>query len=187
VAAQSGISSLIDRSQTSFTIIEENNVKVEYKLIRLIKFTSERRMMSMVVEDSAGKLFVFSKGADSAILPLIADIGSEFYVKTVEHMEKYAEQGMRTLVFAFSCLDLKRSEVENFEDNYFERNLTLIAATGVEDMLQEDVHKCITDFQEAGVRTWIVTGDKNSTAKCIGYTSGVFSPERNIVTIDDMF
>jgi len=53
---------------------------------------------------------------------------------------------MRTLVFASRILDLKRSEVEDFEDSYFERKLTLIAVTGVEDMLQEDVHKCITDF-----------------------------------------
>jgi len=37
------------------------------------------------------------------------------------------------------------------------------------------------------VRTWIVTGDKNSTAKSIGYTSGVFSAERNIVPVDDLF
>ena len=44
-------------------------------------------MMSIIVEDSAGKLFIFSKGADSAILPLIDDIGSEVYLKTVEHLE----------------------------------------------------------------------------------------------------
>ena len=35
------------------------------------------------------------------------------------------------------------------------------------------------------MRTWIVTGDKNSTAKCIGFTSGVFSAERPIVAIDE--
>ena len=45
-------------------------------------------------------------------------------------------------------------------------------------MLQEDVKKCIVDFQEAGTKTWIVTGDKNSTAKSIGFTSGVFVHER---------
>ena len=53
-------------------------------------------------------------------------------------------------------------------------------------MLQEDVKKCITDFQAAGINTWIVTGDKNSTAKCIGYTSGVFAPDRNIVELDNV-
>jgi len=69
-------------------IVEEaTKVKIVYKIIRIIKFTSERRMMSIIVEDSAGKLLVFSKGADSAILPLIDDIGSEVYHRTVEHME----------------------------------------------------------------------------------------------------
>ena len=37
------------------------------------------------------------------------------------------------------------------------------------------------------MRTWIVTGDKNSTAKCIGFTSGVFSRDRKIVQVDDVF
>lgn len=46
--------------------------------------------------------------------------------------------------------------------------------------------KCIVDFQEAGVKTWIVTGDKNSTAKSIGFTSGVFNPHRSIIQIDDI-
>ena len=50
-------------------------------------------------------------------------------------------------------------------------------------MLQDDVQKCIKDFQNAGIRTWIVTGDKNSTAKCIGYTSSVFSHKKEMIQI----
>jgi len=37
-------------------------------------------MMTMVVANPAGKLFVFAKGADSAILPLIADQTSRVYL-----------------------------------------------------------------------------------------------------------
>ena len=51
-------------------------------------------------------MYVFSKGADTAILPLIKDQqDGEAYRATCEHVESFAEQGMRTLVFAFKELD----------------------------------------------------------------------------------
>jgi magnesium-transporting ATPase (P-type) len=39
-----------------------------------------------------------------------------------------------------------------------------LGVTGVEDLLQDDVKKCIVDFKEAGMRVWILTGDKDATA-----------------------
>lgn len=32
------------------------------------------------------------------------------------------------------------------DDTFFESDLVLLGATGVEDMLQDDVKKCIVDF-----------------------------------------
>ena len=69
-------------------------------------------MMSVVVSDSDGKLFVFSKGAETAILPLVADKEASTFTNTIEHIERFAEQGMRTLVFAFKQID----RVENIEE-----------------------------------------------------------------------
>ena len=63
-------------------------------------------------------------------------------------------------------------------DKYFETEMELLGCSGVEDLLQDDVKKSITDFHEAGIRTWIVTGDKNSTARSIGHTAGVFMQGR---------
>ena len=149
-------------------------------------------MMSVVVSEEAttGELYVFSKGADIAILPLIADKESEAYRNTCEQVERFAEQGMRTLVFAYKRLqldtDFNSNEIEDFDDDFFEQNLSLLGVTGVEDMLQDEVQKCVKDFQDAGICTWIVTGDKNSTAKCIGYTSNVFSRDKSIIQIDTL-
>lgn len=60
-----------------------------------------RRMMTMVVQDSSGNVFAFSKGADSAILPKARDQSGELYERTVAQMESFAERGMRTLVYAY--------------------------------------------------------------------------------------
>ena len=55
-----------------------------------------------------------------------------------------------------------------------ESDLRLLGVTGVEDVLQEDVVKCVRDFQEAGIKVWMITGDKGDTAQQIGYSCGLF-------------
>lgn len=171
---------LADRTQASI-VVKEGIVESTYRIVRHIKFDPVRRMMTMVVEDSSGRITAFSKGADSAILPRICDQTSELYKKTVDHMESFAAGGMRTLVFA--CKELSSADsanVASLPDEYFETEMDLLGCSGVEDLLQDDVKKCITDFHEAGIGTWIVTGDKNSTARSIGHTAGVFTPGREI-------
>ena len=62
-----------------------------------------------------------------------------------------------------------------------ESELELLGITAVEDLLQDNVKKCITEFREAGVKTWILTGDKDATAKQIGLSCGVLHPDRKVV------
>lgn len=50
-----------------------------------------------------------------------------------------------------------------------ECNLQLVGVTGVEDLLQENVTQCIEDFRDAGIKVWMLTGDKGATAKEIAY------------------
>merc|ERR1719469_1824696 len=68
-------------------------------------------------------------------------------------------------------LDLPVAEIEC--------DLTLLAATAVEDLLQENVKECIVDFRQAGISVWMLTGDKGLTAKEIGVSCGLIPPERN--------
>jgi magnesium-transporting ATPase (P-type) len=52
----------------------------------------------------------------------------------------------------------------------FERGLVLLGATAVEDRLQDNVPETINDLQEAGIKIWMLTGDKLETAENIGYS-----------------
>jgi len=56
-----------------------------------------------------------------------------------------------------------------------ESDITLLGATGIEDLLQDDVKKCIEDFKLAGIKVWMLTGDKGLTAKQIGISCGIVS------------
>lgn len=55
------------------------------------------------------------------------------------------------------------------EDNW-ERELTLIGATAIEDRLQDQVPETIEFMRNANIKVWVLTGDKTDTAKNIGFS-----------------
>jgi len=57
-----------------------------------------------------------------------------------------------------------------------ERNLTVLGATGVEDQLQEGVPETLQALQAAGIRVWMITGDKVETAVNVGISCGLVTP-----------
>lgn len=61
-----------------------------------------------------------------------------------------------------------------------ERDLEILGVSGLADKLQEDVRSCISDFIDAGIKVWIVTGDKDSTARSIGYECGILDNSRKM-------
>jgi P-type E1-E2 ATPase len=50
-----------------------------------------------------------------------------------------------------------------------ERDLILLGATAIEDKLQEGVPQCIETLRKAGIKIWVLTGDKLETAINIAY------------------
>lgn len=44
----------------------------------------------------------------------------------------------------------------------------MLGATAIEDKLQEGVPEIIEDFRRAGIKVWMLTGDKKETAENIG-------------------
>lgn len=85
---------------------EENNVQVDikgkiknFKLLNIIEFTSARKRMTVIVKTEEGKIKVMCKGADSIIIPRLKE-GSPILTKTLKYLDKYAKQGLRTLLLA---------------------------------------------------------------------------------------
>lgn len=50
-----------------------------------------------------------------------------------------------------------------------EKDLILIGCTAIEDKLQEGVPACIETLSRAGIKMWVLTGDKMETAINIAY------------------
>ncbi|OMO51953.1 Cation-transporting P-type ATPase [Corchorus capsularis] len=182
-----------ERTQTSISLYELDPVSGEkvqrsYKLLNILEFSSSRKRMSVILRNEEGKLLLLCKGADSVMFARLAKNGQEFAQETKEHIDEYADAGLRTLVLAYRELDEEeyvefnekfteaknvvsadREEVIEEVVEKIEKDLILLGATAVEDKLQNGVPECIDKLAQAGIKIWVLTGDKMETAINIGF------------------
>lgn len=73
----------------------------------------------------------------------------------------------------------------NLQDE-IEDELEVVGATAIEDKLQQDVTETIQALKDAGIKVWVLTGDKIDTAINIGYSCGLLNNfmVKHIVTED---
>jgi phospholipid-translocating ATPase len=80
-------------------------------------------------------------------------------------------------------LDAARRQVNNRKDEVIkaeisiEQKLVLMGATAVEDKLQDGVVETIRDLKKAGIKIWVLTGDKLETAVSVATSCGLLSNE----------
>ena len=53
--------------------------------------------------------------------------------------------------------------------------MEFLCITGVEDKLQEDIKPSLENIRKAGIKVWMLTGDKVETAICIAISTGIKS------------
>lgn len=58
-----------------------------------------------------------------------------------------------------------------------EQNFTLLGSTAIEDKLQDEVEDTIKSLKSAGIKIWVLTGDKIETAINIGFSCGLLTNE----------
>ncbi|CAM6104300.1 unnamed protein product [Calypogeia fissa] len=181
------------RTQNSILVREyepslQRKVEREYKILNLLEFNSTRKRMSVVVKDETGQISIMCKGADSVIFERLGKAGKTYLETTKVHLAKYGDAGLRTL--ALSCRNIDEAEYTQWNavfvrakttiggdrdalldaaSELIEKDLILVGATAVEDKLQEGVPECIDRLALAGLKLWVLTGDKQETAINIGF------------------
>ena len=157
------------------------------------------------VEQREEAIHMFIKGADGVIIPACSSsvAACSFSVsnlnsvidQTQSIVNDYASQGFRTLVYGYKQLSRKEFDLFTYKleqakqsmvnrvkfvrEAYREleaKDIQLLGATAIEDKLQEDVAQTISKLGQAGITTWMVTGDKKETAVNLGYASGKYFP-----------
>lgn len=95
---------------------EENNMQISFKgaifkfrLMNILEFTSARKRMSVIVEDlQSGGYLLLTKGADSIVKERLNLAKSTFLPQTQVHVDRFAEEGLRTLFLAQKRLTEKQ-------------------------------------------------------------------------------
>ena len=54
----------------------------------------------------------------------------------------------------------------------------------MEDCLQESVPEAVEGLREAGIKLWVLTGDKEETAINIGYSSRLIEPNMELIHLN---
>jgi phospholipid-translocating ATPase len=65
----------------------------------------------------------------------------------------------------------------------YERELELLGSTAIEDRLQDGVPETISNLQMAGIKIWVLTGDKLETAVNIGFSCKLLTRKMFLIMI----
>uniref|UniRef100_A0A669C9D8 Phospholipid-transporting ATPase n=1 Tax=Oreochromis niloticus TaxID=8128 RepID=A0A669C9D8_ORENI len=185
---------LVNRDLTSLQLKTPSGQILSFYILQIFPFTSESKRMGIIVrEESTGDITFYMKGADVAMASIV-----QYNDWLEEECGNMAREGLRTLVVAKKCLS--EEQYQDFENRYnqaklsihdrtlkvaavvesLEREMELLCLTGVEDQLQADVRPTLELLRNAGIKIWMLTGDKLETATCIAKSSHLVSRNQDI-------
>lgn len=180
--------------------IEAEPERREYTILNVNEFNSSRKRMSIVCVNREGEYVLYCKGADNMML---ARAKVDAYTAAVnDHLRIFAGEGLRTLVLGRRVLT--EDEYRTYNDKYvdaatsldnredmldaaaesIEKDMTIVGVTAIEDKLQEGVPQTIYDLAQAGIKIWVLTGDREETAINIGHACRLINDKMKLVYIN---
>ena len=198
-----------DRKGMSLESVDTGRLAVRVCILEVFPFTSDGKRMGIIVQFldgsdksaagsiEAGEIWFYQKGADTVMTSIVA--ANDWLDEETANM---AREGLRTLV-----VGRKRMSVQQYKEfassykeasmaianrdagmsrvvsHYLERDLELLGVTGVEDKLQKDVKPSLELLRNAGIKIWMLTGDKVETARCVAVSAKLVARGQYIHTI----
>ncbi|KAF7717935.1 Uncharacterized protein PECH_002660 [Penicillium ucsense] len=174
-----------------------------YTVLNTLEFNSSRKRMSAIIRMPDGTIRLFCKGADSIIYSRLArGKQQELRRQTAEHLEEFAKEGLRTLCIADRLLseeeylawnrehDIAAASITEREEkmeevaSQIEQELMLLGGTAIEDRLQDGVPDTIQLLADAGIKLWVLTGDKVETAINIGFSCNLLNNNMDLIVLN---
>ncbi|CAK9435324.1 uncharacterized protein LODBEIA_P57110 [Lodderomyces beijingensis] len=186
-------------------LVDEFGTCKEYQVLNTLEFNSTRKRMSTIIKipSDPPRALLLCKGADSIIYERLSKTENdpEMLEATARDLEEYATEGLRTLCIAereltweqytewnkrhqvaASSLEDREGKMEQVADA-IEQELVLLGGTAIEDRLQDGVPDAISLLAEAGIKLWVLTGDKVETAINIGFSCNLLGNEMDLLVI----
>ena len=197
-----------DRHSITVESTETDKVVLRAQIKDIFPFTSESKRMGVVVQlDSitasdgvSTEMWFFQKGADTVMTSIVST--NDWLDEETANM---AREGLRTLVVgrrkispiqyeAFAtaykaaslALENRDAGMATVVQEHLEHDLDLLGVTGVEDRLQKDVKPSLELLRNAGVKVWMLTGDKVETARCVAISAKLVARGQHIHTLSKL-
>lgn len=197
-----------DNTKRGF-IVTVQGKRRNYQVLNTLEFNSTRKRMSAIIKlpsenkDDEPKVLLLCKGADSIIYSRLSATQNQASLldTTSAHLEEFAVEGLRTLCIAkreltwsqylewnerhqeaSSSLVDREDKMEAVADS-IERELVLLGGTAIEDRLQDGVPDSIALLADAGIKLWVLTGDKVETAINIGFSCNLLGNDMELLIL----
>ena len=197
-----------DRQSIVLESAHTGEVVVRVRILEIFPFTSDSKRMGIIVQfehdsqilDSPkddSEIWFYQKGADTVMSAIVA--ANDWLDEETANM---AREGLRTLVVgrkrlssqqyqefmarykqASLALQGRDAGMAAVISEHLERDLELLGVTGVEDRLQKDVKPSLELLRNAGVKIWMLTGDKVETARCVAISAKLVARGQYIHTV----
>ncbi|KAH9878012.1 hypothetical protein J1614_003229, partial [Plenodomus biglobosus] len=139
---------------------------------------------------------------DSLVDENVAGDDSATIERCLQHINDFATEGLRTLLYGYKFLP--EAEYQTWKRGYLAATTSLVdrtrlieeagdmieqvfdlcAATAIEDKLQQGVPEAIDKLRRAGIKMWMLTGDKRETAINIGYSCRLIKDYSTVTVLD---
>ncbi|CAK7272015.1 Putative aminophospholipid-translocase [Sporothrix epigloea] len=204
-----------DRQSMTLVSTKTGRTVVQMRILENFPFTSEGKRMGIVVQfltrptsgpmssklSEDGEIWFYQKGADSVMGSIVA--ANDWLDEETANM---AREGLRTLVVGRKKLSaaMYRDFAARYQEaslaitsgrdagmqrvvgTMLETDLELLGVTGVEDKLQRDVKPSLELLRNAGIKIWMLTGDKVETARCVAISAKLVTRGQYIYTVAKM-
>ena len=190
---------LIYRTDKQIKIKNTSGTIEEYTILANFPFSSETKRMGIILQNKKyGHIIFYLKGAENVMMKFVK---KEYVGYIQEKTENLATKGLRTLVLTQKLISEKDftswfneysqalTSMENRKEKLrqviskLENNMEFLCVTGVEDLLQDEVATTIENLRNAGIKLWMLTGDKVETATCISISAGLKAKNHKIFTL----
>jgi phospholipid-translocating ATPase len=198
-----------DRKGMLLQSVETGRPVVRVRVLEVFPFTSDGKRMGIIVQfyqgsesssgrsSEPGEIWFYQKGADTVMTSIV--VSNDWLDEETANM---AREGLRTLVVGRKRLSTQQYQlfsakfkeasvaiqgrergVARVVSEYLERDLELLGITGVEDKLQKDVKPSLELLRNAGIKVWMLTGDKVETARCVAVSSKLVARGQYVHTV----
>ncbi len=171
--------------------IDLDKLRAENPRLEVVPFSSERKFMATLNQNTKKEKTIYCKGAPEVILRHTTRIDLDGKIDTLDskkrdklrrEYETLSSQGMRLLAFSYKQVAQDYAGIE--EDEKLLNDMVFVGFAVIKDPLREGAKETIETCLMAGIRPVMITGDHRLTAQAIAKELGLLHEDDNIIEGD---